>query len=198
MADYHIDVKELYLSQQHVKHVESIQGTILLYDKKILSVVQDTRSCLVTVTNEHQFISSSSSFSDTSPVSSCGTKSHPWHLEAPVGQRINISLLDFSDHVNAPTGRDVRCRQYGYILEKPNKKNASICAAAETRETKHREMAVFMSDTNTLDIVLVAGAKVDNHSFLIKLEGLSRFTIREHETLVTLYYITSSSFVSKY
>lgn len=141
-----------------------------------LSVVQDTRSCTVTVTNEHQFISSSSSFSDTSPASSCGTKSHPWHLEAPLGQRINISLLDFSGHVNAPSARDVRCRQYGYIWEKSHKKNVSICANTETHETKqHREIAVFVSDTNIVDIILTTGSKPDNHSFLVKLEGLFRF-----------------------
>lgn len=126
----------------------------------------------MTVTNEHQFISSLSSFSDASSVSSCGTRSHPWHLEAPAGQRINISLLDFNEHVNAPRGLDVRCRQYGYILEKSDKKNVSICAAADTRDIKpHRESFVFISETNILDIVLVTGANADNHSFLVRLEG---------------------------
>ena len=66
-------------------------------------------------------------------------------------------------------GRDVtKCRrQYGFVVEKWNKKNVSLCAegAAERRQS-----AVYTSDTNSLDILLTATHR--NHTnFLIKLQG---------------------------
>ena len=102
-------------------------------------------------------------------MSICGSKSHPWRLEAPVGQRINISLLDFT---GTPRDRDVTCRQYGYVVEKSNKKNVSICAAATVGGVNlQRESAVYTSDTNSVDIVLVTGTNADNYNFLVKLNG---------------------------
>jgi len=127
---------------------------------------------VVSVTTEAQFISSSSSTSsDVNSVSSCGSRSHPWRLEAAAGQRINISLLDFtatsmSEAADRPRDR-VTCRQYGYVLEKLNKRNVSVCGGggAELRQSH-----VYVSDSNNLLIVQTASSE-PQRKFLLKLEG---------------------------
>ena len=127
-------------------------------------MVQESRGCVVSVTTEAQFMSSSP---DVNSVSSCGSKSHPWRLEAAAGQRINISLLDFTDR----RLRDrVTCRQYGYVLEKSNKRNVSVCGGggAELRQSH-----VYISDTNNVEIVTTPPrlALENENVFLIRVEG---------------------------
>ena len=145
---------------------------------------------MVSVSSEPQFISSSSTSSSSSSssssseseqlaaaaaetrpgYSSCGSTSHPWRLEAPVGQRINISLLDFSNPEHAPRDRrDVTaCRQqYGYVLDKSNKKNVSMCAGGGA---ELRQSAVYQSNSHSLQIVL-SSHRTANNSFLVKVQG---------------------------
>ena len=124
---------------------------------------------MVSVTTEAQFMSSSSSTSsDVNSVSSCGSKSHPWRLEAAAGQRINISLLDFTV-MDRPRDR-VTCRQYGYVLEKLNKRNVSVCGGggAELRQSH-----VYMSYSSNVRIILNQTRPVSRNerSYLIKIEG---------------------------
>jgi len=135
----------------------------------------------VDVTAQPQFIPSQqfrqlpadNDVDDTDDSISCGSPLNPWRVEAAAGQRINISLIDFAaDDVSRDVGRDVtNCRrQYGFVVEKWNKKNVSLCAegAAERRQS-----AVYTSDTNSLDILLTPTHR--NHTnFLIKLQGLFR------------------------
>jgi len=129
-------------------------------------VVQESRRCVVSVTTEAQFMSSSSSTSsDVNSVSSCGSKSHPWRLEAAVGQRINISLLDFTD-MDRPRDR-VTCRQYGYVLERMNKRNVSVCGGGGAQL---RQSHAYMSDSNNVEIVRAASNE-PQRKFLLKLEG---------------------------
>jgi hypothetical protein len=139
------------------------------------SVVQESRSCTVTVTGEQQYIARSlSTSSDFNSLSSCGTRTNPWRLEAPAGQRINISLLDFTGSVGAAAreGHGAMCRTYGYLVEKSNKKNVSICGATSIDGTKlQRESAVYMSEVNSVDIVLVTGVSVNNSNFLLRING---------------------------
>ena len=146
----------------------------------LLLAVQESRRCVVSVTTEAQFISSSSSTSsDVNSVSSCGSKSHPWRVEAAAGQRINISLLDFtamsmSVHAAAEKRpRDgVTCRQYGYVLEKLNKRNVSVCGGGGAQL---RHSHVHISDDNSLKIVLTPSRmkRDTEQKFLIKTEGAS-------------------------
>ena len=134
---------------------------------------------MVSVTTEAQFISSSSSTSsDVNSVSSCGSKSHPWRLEAAAGQRINISLLDFTVMSMSATDRPrdrVTCRQYGYVLETLNKRNVSVCGegGAELRQSH-----VHMSDSNNVKIVQDHAPSSTQHAgqnYLLRVEGLSAF-----------------------
>ena len=127
----------------------------------------------MSVTTEAQFISSSSSTSsDVNSVSSCGSKSHPWRLEAAAGQRINISLLDFTVMSMSATDRPrdrVTCRQYGYVLETLNKRNVSVCGegGAELRQSH-----VHMSDSNNVEITLIQTGYSQQVNFLIISQGI--------------------------
>jgi hypothetical protein len=137
-----------------------------------MSVVQESRSCVVAVTTEDQYITSagiSSVSSDIHTMTNCGSRSHPWRLEAPAGQQINISLLDFT---STSRGGDetVSRHQYGFVVEKSSKKNVSINSAGAATKL-HRESAVYESDANEVNIVLATGTEQRNHSFLIKLNG---------------------------
>ena len=146
----------------------------------VLTAVQESRHCSVSVTTEAQFISSSS---DVNSVSSCGSKSHPLRLEAVAGQRVNISLLDFTATVS--TSRDrVTCRQYGYVLEKLNKRNVSVCAGGGAQL---RQSHVLLSQSNNLHIVLTPSRPTSDNeqNFLVKVEGV-KFTI-------IVYAVTFSS-----
>lgn len=130
----------------------------------------------MTVTSEHQYISSSSLSADANAASSCGSRSHPWRLQAPVGQRINISLLDFTGSTAVSADREFSCRQYGYVIDKASKKNVSICAvAAVDGMTLTRENAVYVSDTNIMDVVLLTATNL-NYNFLLKLHGTCQRT----------------------
>ena len=131
---------------------------------------------MVSVTTEAQFISSSSSSSSSSSdsaVSSCGSKSHPWRLEAAAGQRINISLLDFTAAMSMsaaerPRDRDrVTCRQYGYVLEKWNKRNVSVCGE------ELRQSHVYISHSNNVQIVQNTPPPDTRQSFLIRVQGMT-------------------------
>jgi len=121
----------------------------------------------------------------------CGTKTQPWMLEAPAGQRINISLLDFtaaarltSQHLTRSTSHVITTtssssssssssgscvdekHQYGYIIDKSsvNKKNVSVCHARSNRQTH-----VYLSTSNTLQLVLNTD---HSDNFLLRVEGV--------------------------
>ena len=113
----------------------------------------------------------------------CGTKTQPWMLEAPAGQRINISLLDFTAAARL-TSHDTRStshvitssssssssgscvdekHQYGYIIDKSsvNKKNVSVCHARSNRQTH-----VYLSTANTLQLFVAK-----KYNYMIKIKG---------------------------
>lgn len=80
---------------------------------------------------------------------------------------------------NIPRDRDVSCRQYGYITEKSNKKNVSMCADGAVKTL--REKAIFTSESNTVDIILVTGTSSENN-FLVKLNGKYWYILRNSLT----------------
>ena len=118
----------------------------------------------------------------------CGTKTQPWMLDAPTGQRINISLLDFtattrltSQHLTRSTSHIITSssssssssgscvdenHQYGYIIDKSsvNNKNVSVCRARSNRQTH-----VYLSTSSTLQMVL---ANEPSAKFLLRVQGL--------------------------
>jgi len=155
-----------------------------------MPVVEPDRSCLVSVTSSPLHIAAAAAAGEESLSTQsnigCGTKTQPWMLEAPAGQRINISLLDFtaaarltSQHLTRSTSRIItsssssssgNCvdenHQYGYIIDKSsvNKKNVSVCHARSNRQTH-----VYLSTSNTLQLVL---ANDPSANFLVRVQGL--------------------------
>ena len=155
-------------------------------------VVEHDRSCTVTVTSSPLHIAAAAAESASSVDSwsgqstiGCGTKTQPWMLEAPAGQRINISLLDFtaaarptsqhltrsSSHLitsssSSSSGSCVDERhQYGYIIDKSslNIKNVSVCHARSTRQSH-----LYLSTANSLQVFLTNEESVN---FLLKVQG---------------------------
>ena len=74
----------------------------------------------------------------------------------------------------ASPAQENTCHQYGYILERTNKQNVSICAAPASEVDKsQRERAVYSSTGNGVEMILVAGRNVNNTNFLIQLHGIT-------------------------
>ena len=156
-------------------------------------VVEPDRSCVVPVTSSPLHIAAAAAAAETaSGVDSwseqsnigCGTKTQPWMLEAPAGQRINISLLDFtaaarptsqhltrsSSHlITSSSSSSSSCvderHQYGYIIDKSslNIKNVSVCHARSTRQSH-----LYLSTANSLQVFLTNEESVN---FLLKVQG---------------------------
>ena len=124
------------------------------------TVVDEDRSCQISVQVGSRLHIAGKPRSRRSVSSArCSSRSHPWLLEAQTGQQVNISLLDFSGH-GQRTQLDTRglvsddCGpahvQYGYIVDKTNKNNVSICSTAAQQRHKH----VYQSTANVVEIVL--------------------------------------------
>ena len=146
----------------------------------VCSVVKEDRSCSVRVTGGlRQHIRSWSENSDSGGQQRlrCGSRSHPWLLEAQTGQQVNISLLDFSAGRTQLTGTRDDCSpahsvQYGYIVDKTNKNNVSICST----DHQHRHKHLYLSAGNLVEIVLSPYQTVDEddntpQNFLLAFEG---------------------------
>ena len=161
----------------------------------IFVVVEPDRSCVVSATSGPLHIAAATAATaaaagkDTIQSNiGCGTKTQPWMLEAPAGQRINISLLDFtaaarltSQHLTRSTSHIITSssssssgscvdekHQYGYIIDKSsvNKNNVSLCHARSNRQTH-----VYLSTSNVLEIVLTS-QKLDQHTaYLLQVVG---------------------------
>ena len=157
------------------------------------TVVEPDRSCVVSVTSSPLHIAAAAaaaagvdSWSTQSNIG-CGTKTQPWMLEAPVGQRINISLLDFtaaarltSQHLTRSTSHIITSsssssgscvdenHQYGYIIDKSsvNNKNVSVCHARSNRQTH-----VYLSTSNTLQLAMTTIDR-QRDNFLLRVEGM--------------------------
>lgn len=107
-------------------------------------VVESDRSCSVSVSQSPLHIIHSSS-----QVTSCGTKAHPWKLEAPSGQQISVNLLDFKSEERTLEYKQ-QCIAYGYIIDKSVKHNVSICSLQNNK----RMDRVYTSVSNALSIVI--------------------------------------------
>jgi len=103
---------------------------------------------------------------------SCGTYSQPWVIEAPTGQQINVSLLEFGlDKTTLATQFSNSCEKYGSVFEKLSGKNISICGHGQERNTM-----VYKSQSNCIEVVLDAmkmyGSGVEQPRILIGFHGI--------------------------
>jgi len=103
----------------------------------------------------------------------CGTKSQPWIVDVPIGQKIRISILTFRDtHSGGGGGKQSSCQ--GIIVDETGKRNASIC-----RGESQREKELYLSTGSQVKIFLnpLEPRKHDEDQALIllKLEGETVF-----------------------
>jgi hypothetical protein len=120
----------------------------------------------------------------------CGTRVQPWLLEAPAGQRIQVSLLDFASTTtisaasltaedvmtNDPSGRShssssstggscfhQRKRQFGYVIDKGAGVSSKKNVSICGGSGLQRLTNVYLSMSNVIELVLVSGdASVNN------------------------------------
>ena len=105
--------------------------------------------------------------SRTSKQTSCGKHGSPWILESKPGQRINITLDDFSWENTTDNIGPMKCGiKYGYILDMESDDVISICGGG-----RNRQEHIYLSKGNSVQIVLES-AVLDNSYFLIKYEGI--------------------------
>jgi len=131
----------------------------------ICSVVDEERSCAMSVTNISPIHIIGSSVSQRI----CGTTSQPWHIKAPVGQRINVVLLNFAAVPTSQIGDrgEQLCNKHGVIVDKIAKKNSTICG-----DNMQREMKIYSSSGNAVYIIFDSNDQ-GKHAikFIVKLEG---------------------------
>ena len=104
----------------------------------------------------------------TTDDTGCGSPGTPWIIEAEPGQRINVTLMDFTRfNVAATVGQryDIRgCRNYALVRERGRNKNVTVCASDA------RERHVHMSSSNTLEITITK-KKEEPYYFLLRYES---------------------------
>ena len=110
----------------------------------------------------------------------CGSGDRPWLLEAPSGQRINVSLVDLSGSSSSTSSSTQRARtvetmtssrsgctrQFGFIEDKSANRNINICT--DTQPT------LYVSHSNTVAIVIESATEEENeiNNFLIGFTGI--------------------------
>jgi len=150
------------------------------------SVVEEDRTCQISVpVGSRLHIAGKPRPEHSVNSARCGSRSRPWLLEAQTGQQVNISLLDFSGH-GRRTQLDTRddCSpahvQYGYIVDKTNKNNVSICST----DAQHRHKHLYQSTGNLVEIVVtddeLTGDESSPSNFLLAFEGKYTKTIHAY------------------
>jgi len=166
--------------------LKNMNNSFIIISRLIIgcSVIEFERLCVVSTSVHPLHIKRSSS----TKIGRCGTQTQPWVIEAPSGQQINISLLDFSmknkeqklvDHPN--------CQQFGYMIDKLNNRNTSICGT-----THDRKKLIYVSQSNRVEIVLSDLRSVhvndDQQKYLIAFQGQSVNNCKR-----TVYYTITNS-----
>lgn len=96
----------------------------------------------------------------------------PWRIKAPPGQKVNLTLYDFSvwqygENAGGTIG-DAVCRRYAIISEEHGLREMPVCGG----ETRLRN--IYLSDGNVVDIQLMHSTDQEEYiHFLIKYESKS-------------------------
>ena len=101
----------------------------------------------------------------------CGYYEHPWILRAGIGQRINLTLIDFTISQPAMQETDGNlCLVYATIRESNGAITHPVCGGR-----RQKVVPVFMSVSNTVEIKVVAKLKQTTNNgaqFLLKYKGI--------------------------
>ena len=109
--------------------------------------------------------------SNVSLSTGCGTPNRPFLLRAQPGQKINITLMDFSvtSTKNARDNSGDSCRVYAVIEDPLTQKRHTICGGRRER-VRHE----YTSSNNTLEIrIIPKHNKNDAHYFLLQWQGMT-------------------------
>ena len=103
-----------------------------------------------------------------------GSTDCPWILTVERGQKLNITLLDFTKHptpngsvsTRGQTDSDTLCYKYATIREPQTSRETVVCGGEE------RERVVYISVTNKVQVEIAKyiSPKKDSH-FLLKYKG---------------------------
>ena len=109
-------------------------------------------------------------------TTSCGDFNNPWVLTVDEGQRINITLIDFTS-INAKEHIDNNeiCIVYATIRDVKSIVRNVVCGGGQTKTTP-----VFMSASNSVEIHLVYPVNKQQkteHIFLLKYSSKLKFYI---------------------
>ncbi len=100
----------------------------------------------------------------------CGDVSRPWILVAGVGQRINITLIDFANSVSSDkSNEDYECNVYATIKDGDGGITHTVCGGGHKRISP-----VFLSSSHIIEIRLVGKSIQQNNNdgqYLLKYTG---------------------------
>lgn len=139
----------------------------------LFSVADEERSCSVSASVVPTHVIGSSDESHRI----CGRKQQPWIVEAPVGQKVNIRLIDFnaSQSESVQTQEHIkqqRCHRYGVIVDKTSKRNVTICGDGVQRE---KELYTTTGSTAELFFNALSHKQLESENgikqFLLKVTG---------------------------
>ena len=105
-------------------------------------------------------------------TTSCGDINNPWVLTVDEGQRINITLIDFTS-INAKEHEENndKCMVYATIRDTKNTVKNVVCGGGQTKITP-----VFMSTSNSVEIQLVYNQQQKTEQqFLLKYTSKLKF-----------------------
>ena len=129
---------------------------------ELIPVIKDDSVCRVKVTHDSKHLLGASA-SDAS--ANCGTVTHPWILESPKGQQVQVIYVS----VGKSSGVNTVCSfSQGSIIDKPGKRNVSICDRGMKSGPSVEIEMNYLSEGNLLEIYL--HQRVD-HSFVLKIKG---------------------------
>ena len=102
----------------------------------------------------------------------CGTASCPWVIQALPGQKVNLTLMDFSGgHNELTTGADPRkaCYRYATLREANTiTRDLTICVGDDRTPTNQ----VYTSETGSVSVTLyTADTQEELFYFALKYEG---------------------------
>jgi len=94
----------------------------------------------------------------------CGSLASPWKISADPGQIIQLEMTDFS--FNKHNSNIISCRSiYGFVLERSLGINQTICGGS------NRQVALYTSKTNEVEIQFLKSNKRGEGEFLVKYQG---------------------------
>ena len=105
----------------------------------------------------------------TTEETSCGSQRCPWLIRGQPGQKVNLTLIDFSrdnyHHGNTEQGRQKCGTVYATIRERALQQSETVCAGAE------RERHVYTSFGHEVELRIVGKEQRTPKQFLFKYQG---------------------------